>query len=71
MAIKNSKTQKLENSNKWATAGWALLLVGGLAHMLPTQMASLLAWSAYGVSVQMVVGVLSTVTALYFLLGNE
>lgn len=58
-------------SGKWGTVGWGLLLVGGLAHMLPVQMAPVLAWSLYGVSVQMVVGVLSVVMALYFLLGNE
>lgn len=56
---------------KWATVGWSLLLVGGLAHMLPVQMAPLLKWSMYGVSVQMVVGVLSVVVALYYLLGSE
>jgi hypothetical protein len=56
---------------KWATAGWALLLLGGLAHMLPAQMAPLLQWSMYGVSVQMAVGVASVVLALYFLLGND
>lgn len=54
----------------WATAGWALLLLGGLAHMLPSQMAPLLKWSAYGVSLQMVVGVISVVLALYYLLGE-
>lgn len=56
---------------RWAQVGWGLLLVGGLAHMLPVQMAPLLRWSMYGVTVQMVVGVLSVVAALYFLLGNE
>ncbi|KKU02872.1 MAG: hypothetical protein UX99_C0025G0007 [Candidatus Amesbacteria bacterium GW2011_GWB1_47_26] len=66
MAVK-----KTTNEGKWVTAGWGLLLVGGLAHMLPVQMAPLLGWSLYGVSVQMAVGVLSVVTALYFLLGNE
>jgi hypothetical protein len=30
-----------------------------------------LQWSLYGVTVQMVVGVVSVVLALYFLLGNE
>ena len=58
-------------SGKWATAGWALLLVGGLSHMLPIQMAPLLGWSVYGVTLQMAVGVVSVVVALYFLLGNE
>lgn len=58
-------------SGKWATAAWALLLLGGLGHMLPTQMEPVLGYSLYGVSVQMVVGVLSVVAALYFLLGNE
>ncbi len=56
---------------KWASWGWALLLIGGLAHMLPAQMAPVLSWSLYGVSAQMAVGVLSVVLALYFLLGNE
>ena len=54
----------------WATVGWALLLLGGLAHMLPEQMAPLLKWSMYGVSVQMVVGIVSVVLALYYLLGE-
>ncbi len=58
-------------NGRWANVGWGLLLLGGLAHMLPTQMAPLLRWSLYGVSVQMVVGVVSVVLALYFLLGNE
>ena len=55
----------------WATVGWALLLLGGLAHMLPEQMAPLLKWSMYGVSLQMVVGVVSVVLALYYLLGER
>ncbi len=54
----------------WATVGWALLLLGGLAHMLPGQMAPLLKWSMYGVTLQMVVGVVSVVLALYYLLGE-
>ncbi len=54
----------------WATVGWSLLLLGGLAHMLPAQMAPLLSWSVYGVSVQMAVGVISVVLALYYLLGE-
>ncbi len=54
----------------WATLGWALLLLGGLAHMLPEQMAPLLKWSMYGVSLQMVIGIGSVVLALYFLLGE-
>ena len=55
---------------KWANVGWTLLLVGGLAHMLPLQMAPVLAWSVYGVTLQMAVGVLSVVLALYYLLGE-
>jgi len=55
---------------KWASLGWALLLVGGLAHMLPEQMAPLLKYSMYGVSLQMAVGALSVIMALYFLLGE-
>lgn len=58
-------------NGKWATFGWGVLLVGGLGHMLPAQMAPVLNWSLWGVSVQMAVGVLSVVFALYFLLGNE
>ena len=58
-------------SGKWASVGWGLLLVGGLSHMLPTQMAPLLKWGMYGVTLQIVVGVASVVLALYFLLGNE
>lgn len=58
-------------NGRWANVGWGLLLLGGLAHMLPTQMAPLLRWSLYGVSLQMVVGVVSVVLALYYLLGNE
>ncbi len=78
MAVK--KTQKLMKqceacgctcNGKWATFGWGVLLVGGLGHMLPVQMAPVLNWSLWGVSVQVVVGVLSVVFALYFLLGNE
>jgi hypothetical protein len=65
------EAKMLNTDSRWAQAGWGLLLLGGLAHMLPTQMAPLLRWSLYGISVQMVVGVLSVVVALYFLLGNE
>lgn len=81
MAVKKVVTNKMASkkcdscgcscSGKWATVGWSLLLLGGLGHMLPTQMMPLLKWSMYGVSLQMVVGVLSVVAALYFLLGNE
>ena len=71
MAGKSCGTCGCSCSGKWATVGWALLLVGGLAHMLPTQMAPLLKWSMWGVSLQMAVGVLSVVVALYYLLGNE
>lgn len=68
MAKKISNT---ESENKWAILAWALLLLGGLAHMLPSQLAPLLAWSLYGITLQMVVGTVSVILALYFLLGNE
>ena len=55
-------------AGKWVSAGWALLLFGGLAHMLPEQMAPLLKWSLFGVSLQLAVGVVSVVLALNFLL---
>ncbi|KKS32704.1 MAG: hypothetical protein UU93_C0005G0012 [Candidatus Amesbacteria bacterium GW2011_GWA2_42_12] len=83
MAVaKNSKIQKIKNSkqceacgcscnSKWANVGWSLLLVGGLSHMLPTQMAPLLKWGIYDITLQMAIGVVSVVLALYFLLGNE
>lgn len=71
MSGKKCETCSCTCSGKWATVGWSLLLLGGLGHMLPTQMMPLLSWSMYGVSLQMVVGVLSVVAALYFLLGNE
>lgn len=71
MSGKQCEVCKCTCGGKWSTLGWALLLLGGLAHMLPTQMAPLLAWSVYGISVQMAVGTVSVVMALYFLLGNE
>ncbi len=83
MAAKKTVKTKLETDNSmsslplpkpggevWATLGWALLLLGGLAHMLPEQMAPLLKWSMYGVSLQMVIGIVSVVLALYYLLGE-
>lgn len=54
----------------WATVGWSLLLLGGLAHMLPSQMQPLLSWSLYGVTIQMAIGVVSVVLSLYYLLGE-
>ena len=63
--------KKLNMEGKGVTLGWALLLLGGLAHMLPAQMAPPLAWSVYGVTVQMALGTISVIAALYFLLGNE
>jgi hypothetical protein len=50
--------------------GWTLLLIGGLAHMLPEQMAPVLKWALWGVSLQTAVGALSVVLALYFLLED-
>lgn len=55
-------------SGKWVTAGWVALLFGGLAHMLPEQMAPIIKWSQFGISLQMAIGVLSVILALNFLL---
>ena len=52
------------------SVGWGLLLVGGLAHMLPEQMMPLLKYAVYGVTIQMAVGTLSVIVALYYLLGE-
>lgn len=87
MAVKKTENSKLKTENKmmskncdscgcscsgkWATAGWGFLLLGGLAHMLPMQMAPVLKWAVYGITLQMVVGVVSVVLALYFFLGEE
>lgn len=62
--------KKSKPNEKWISVGWVLLLVGGLAHMLPEQMMPVLKYSMYGVSVQMAVGVLSVILALYYLLGE-
>ena len=59
-----------KKAERWVSVGWTLLLIGGLAHMLPAQMEPLLKWAVYGVSLQMAVGVLSVVIALYYLLGE-
>ncbi|OGI26956.1 MAG: hypothetical protein A2184_02115 [Candidatus Moranbacteria bacterium RIFOXYA1_FULL_44_7] len=57
--------------SKWVSVGWVLLLLGGLAHMLPEQMAPVLKWSVWGVSAQLVIGVVSVILALNFLLDEE
>jgi len=58
-------------NGKLVVLGWSLLLIGGLAHMLPAQMEPLLKFSKWGISVQMLVGMLSVIIALNFLLGDE
>jgi hypothetical protein len=66
-----SETKKDQScccNSKWMGLGWVLLLLGGLAHMLPEQMAPLLKWSLFGVSVQLAIGVVSVILALNFLL---
>ncbi len=67
--VEERKELKKENPF-WMNLGWTMLLLGGLAHMLPEQMAPLLKWAVYGVNVQMAVGTVSVVVALYFLLGE-
>jgi hypothetical protein len=61
---------KASISSRWLTVGWTLLLLGGLAHMMPTQMAPVLGWSLWGITLQTVIGVLSVVFALYYLLED-
>jgi hypothetical protein len=63
------KSQKTKES-KWIMVGWGLLLFGGLGHVLPEQMAPLMKWSLWGVSLQMAVGVGSVILALNFLLED-
>lgn len=70
MSSKACETCNCTCGGRWATFGWVLLLLGGLSHMLPTQMAPLLAWNLWGVTLQMVVGVVSVILALYYLLGE-
>ncbi len=53
---------------RWVTFGWVLLLLGGLSHMLPEQMAPIMKWSLWGISLQLAIGVVSVVLALNFLL---
>lgn len=73
---KNSITQtgskpKLPKANKLPTLAWSFLLVGGLAQMLPVQMAPIMKLSVWGISLQTTLGVLSVILALYFLLGED
>lgn len=69
---KNGKKEKCscKNCGRTAQTGWFFLLLGGLAHMLPAQMAPVLGWSYAGISLQMAVGAVSVVIALYYLLGE-
>lgn len=64
------EVKKKSGSGVWVTMGWVFLLIGGLAHMLPAQMAPLLKLAVAGVNLQTAVGVLSVIVALYFLLGE-
>jgi len=66
-----TKPAESEKTNpKWMGLAWTLLLLGGLAHMLPEQMAPILGYNVYGVTVQMAVGALSVIVALYYLMGE-
>jgi hypothetical protein len=82
MAVKKSKNPIIQESNSpikagkkifglWMSVGWVLLLLGGLAHMLPEQMAPLLKFSLWGVSLQVAIGTVSVILALNFLLDEE
>lgn len=63
---------KVKNGgSKWLSVGWVLLLLGGLAHMLPEQMGPLMKFSLWGVSLQVAVGTVSVIVALNFLLDEE
>jgi len=66
--VKPSVAKTVES--KWVVVGWVMLLFGGLAHMLPEQMAPLMKWSMWGVSLQMAIGVVSVILALNFLLED-
>ena len=68
--VKKVEACDCKNCGRTAVVGWFVLLFGGIAHMLPTQMAPVLNWSIYGVSVQMAVGAVSVVIALYYLIGD-
>lgn len=63
-------SEKKDKREMWRTAGWMLLLLGGLAHMLPSNMGPLLQLGVSGVTVQTVVGIASVVVALNFLLKD-
>jgi len=68
--VKSEPKKAQFRGGKWVMVGWVLLLVGGLGHMLPEQMAPLLKWSVWGISLQMAVGVGSVILALNFLLED-
>lgn len=76
---KKAKTSESINSDpvasraetKWASLGWLLLFVGGMAHMLIQQMGPVLNWGLFGVKLEFVLGVVSVFIAMYFLLGSE
>jgi hypothetical protein len=65
------KKKSWATDGKLVVLGWSLLLIGGLAHMLPAQMEPLLKFAKWGISVQMLVGMVSVIIALNFLLGDE
>jgi len=69
--VKSQEDDVKARPSGWLTAAMAMLLVGGLAHMLPDQMGPLLGLAVYGVSLQVVVGVVSVFAALYYLMNDE
>lgn len=69
-----SPAEPVKHKNQYGklmTFGWLLLLFGGLGHMLPEQMAPVLKWTIAGVTFQTLVGILSVIAALYYLLEEE
>ncbi len=55
----------------WGNVSWVLLLIGGLAHVMPARMMPLLNFQILGVSLQLIIGVASVIVAIYCLLCDK